>query len=184
MTKEEAIDAIRDAFGNTEYTDELIKTLEQESVLDEIIAEIEAKKEDRCFDDDDMYIYKTGLNDAIDIVNKFKDNLKNIEAQNPVTKTFEHESILDKPHIVGDYMQGYKNGLRTAEWRYNNAVKEIREHADRLKDSLYGDGLRHALEIIDEHKAEGVDRANLNDIEAQATEFPAEKSEYAERDEL
>ena len=29
MTKEEAIDAIRDAFGDSEYTDELIKTLEQ-----------------------------------------------------------------------------------------------------------------------------------------------------------
>ena len=28
---------------------------------------------------------------------------------------------------------------------------EIREHADRLKDSLYGDGMRHCLEIIDEH---------------------------------
>lgn len=137
MTKEEAIDAIRDAFGNTEYTDELIKTLEGEPNLDEIIAEIEAKKEDRCFDDDDMYIYKTGLNDAIDIVNKHKDTVI-------------------KPHIVGDYMQGYKNGLRTAEWRYNNAIKEIREHADRLKDSLYGDGLRHALEIIDEHKAEEI----------------------------
>lgn len=30
MTREEAIDAIKDAFGNSEYTDELIETLEQE----------------------------------------------------------------------------------------------------------------------------------------------------------
>ena len=30
MTKEEAREAIKDAFGNSEYTDELIKTLEQE----------------------------------------------------------------------------------------------------------------------------------------------------------
>ncbi len=41
-------------------------------VLDEIRAEIEAKKEDRCFDDDDMYIYMTGLNDAIDIIDMHK----------------------------------------------------------------------------------------------------------------
>lgn len=34
MTREEAKEAIRDAFGNSEYTDELIKTLEQESCED------------------------------------------------------------------------------------------------------------------------------------------------------
>jgi predicted transcriptional regulator len=42
------------------------------SVLDKIRAEIEEQKEHRCFDDDDMYIYKTGLNDAIDIIDKYK----------------------------------------------------------------------------------------------------------------
>lgn len=42
------------------------------SVLDKIRAEIEKQKECRCFDDDDMYIYKTGLNDAIDIIDKYK----------------------------------------------------------------------------------------------------------------
>ena len=31
---------------------------------------------------------------------------------------------------------------------------EIEQNADRLKDSLYGDGLRHALEIIDKYRAE------------------------------
>ena len=32
------------------------------------------------------------------------------------------------------------------------AVKtKIKEHADRLKDSLYGDGMRHCLEIIEQH---------------------------------
>ena len=30
---------------------------------------------------------------------------------------------------------------------------EIAEHADRLTDSLYGDGLRHALDIINKYKA-------------------------------
>ena len=36
----------------------------------------------------------------------------------------------------------------------DKARAEIQEHADRLKDSLYGDGLRHALEIIDEYRIE------------------------------
>ena len=31
---------------------------------------------------------------------------------------------------------------------------EIKEHADRLKDSLYGDGMRHCIEIIDKYVAE------------------------------
>lgn len=31
---------------------------------------------------------------------------------------------------------------------------EIKEHADRLKDSLYGDGMRHCIDIIDKYKAE------------------------------
>ena len=42
------------------------------NVLDKIKAEIEEQKECRCFDDDDMYIYMTGLNDAIDIIDKHK----------------------------------------------------------------------------------------------------------------
>jgi len=40
-------------------------------VLNKIKAEIEEQKECRCFDDNDMYIYKTGLNDAIDIIDKY-----------------------------------------------------------------------------------------------------------------
>ena len=36
----------------------------------------------------------------------------------------------------------------------NEIRAEIKEHADRLKDSLYGDGMRHCLEIIDKYKAE------------------------------
>ena len=31
---------------------------------------------------------------------------------------------------------------------------EIKEHADRLNDSLYGDGMRHCIEIIDRYKEE------------------------------
>ncbi len=46
---------------------------------------------------------------------------------------------------------------------------EIKEHADRLKDSLYGDGMRHCVDIIDKYKArsqtgtEGSDRGNDTD---------------------
>ena len=41
-------------------------------VLDKIRAEIEEQKECRCFDDDDMYIYRTGLDDALYIIDKYK----------------------------------------------------------------------------------------------------------------
>ena len=34
MTKEEAREAIKEAYGNSEYTDEIIKTLEQEPILE------------------------------------------------------------------------------------------------------------------------------------------------------
>ena len=30
-------------------------------------------------------------------------------------------------------------------------IEEIKKHSDRLKDSLYGDGLRHCIEIIEEY---------------------------------
>lgn len=40
--------------------------------LDKIRAEIEEQKECRCFDDDDMFVYITGLNDAIYIIDKYK----------------------------------------------------------------------------------------------------------------
>ena len=36
MTREEAKKAIKKAYGNSEYTDEIIKALEQKSVLDKI----------------------------------------------------------------------------------------------------------------------------------------------------
>ena len=52
------------------YTDEGVTTADD--VLDKIRAEIEEQKECRCFDDDDMYIYKTGLNDSIDIIDKYE----------------------------------------------------------------------------------------------------------------
>lgn len=41
MTKEEAKEAIRDAFGNSEYTEELIEALEQESCDDIVNRKLE-----------------------------------------------------------------------------------------------------------------------------------------------
>ena len=45
---------------------------EVNAVLDKIRAEIEGQKECRCFDDDDMFIYRTGLNDALNIIDKYR----------------------------------------------------------------------------------------------------------------
>lgn len=36
MTREEAKEAIKEAYGNSEYTDEIIEALEQEPILDKI----------------------------------------------------------------------------------------------------------------------------------------------------
>ena len=41
-------------------------------LLDKIRAEIEEQKESHRFDNDHMCIYKTGLNDAIDIIDKYR----------------------------------------------------------------------------------------------------------------
>ena len=41
MTRQEAREAIKEAYGNSEYTDEIIKALEQEPILDKIRVEIE-----------------------------------------------------------------------------------------------------------------------------------------------
>lgn len=45
-------------------------------VLNEIVAKIEEQKEHRCFDDDDMFIYRTGLDDALYIIDKYRKELK------------------------------------------------------------------------------------------------------------
>ena len=45
MTKDEAKEAIKEAYGNSEYTDEIIKALEQEPILDKLRAEIEQTSE-------------------------------------------------------------------------------------------------------------------------------------------
>lgn len=54
-----------------------------------------------------------------------------------------------------NYMRGYEDGKSDV---LDKIRAEIAEHADRLTDSLYGDGLRHALDIIDKYKAESEDK--------------------------
>lgn len=46
--------------------------IESIKALDEIIAKIEEQKELRCFDDDDMFVYRTGLDDALYIIDKYR----------------------------------------------------------------------------------------------------------------
>lgn len=51
-----------------------MKRLEDEinAVLDKIRDEVEEQKKERCFDDDDMFAYRTGLDDALAIIDKYK----------------------------------------------------------------------------------------------------------------
>ena len=73
MTREEAKVAIKEAYGNTEYTDEIIKALEQEPVIDKIRAEIIEK-----YWDCDICKYnghfniKGDINDVLQIIDKYK----------------------------------------------------------------------------------------------------------------
>ena len=51
-----------------------MKRLEDEinAVLDKIRDEVEEQKKERCFDDGDMFAYRTGLDDALAIIDKYK----------------------------------------------------------------------------------------------------------------
>lgn len=53
-----------------------------EDELDKIKAEIAEQKQDHCFDEDDMFVYITGLNNAIDIIDKYKNELKGEQNDN------------------------------------------------------------------------------------------------------
>lgn len=54
--------------------DRLRKALDNEDALYMIRAEMVGQKECRCFDDDDdMCIYRAGLNDAIEIIDKYRE---------------------------------------------------------------------------------------------------------------
>lgn len=74
MTRNEVmvhvIPAIRSMWDN-ETCDEILEALSQEPILDKIRAEIEEQKENRCFDYMFAYII-TGLDDALEIIDKYK----------------------------------------------------------------------------------------------------------------
>ena len=59
------------------------KAIQHGTPLDRITAKIEERKEKEylCFDDDDMNIYITGLNDAIGIIDKYETKAENIEVR-------------------------------------------------------------------------------------------------------
>lgn len=57
---------------NNEWIALYFKECKQESIFDKIKAEIEEQKKGRCFDDDDMVIYRTGLEDALYIIDKYR----------------------------------------------------------------------------------------------------------------
>ena len=59
---------------------EVLEKQMQEPILDKIRAEIEKQKEERCFDDDDMFVYRTGLNDALYIIDKYKSGSEDKDA--------------------------------------------------------------------------------------------------------
>ena len=71
MNREEAIEAIKEAYGNSEYTDEIIKALEQEPILDKIEEEIK----DTLYVDSliftELIDFKNGKIDADDVIEEF-----------------------------------------------------------------------------------------------------------------
>ena len=80
------------------------------------------------------------------------------EALDMAIKALEQESILDKPHIKGDYYDGFKNGLRTAEWRYSKIRAEIKHHSEHFINddgedclALYEDDV---IEIFEKYRPE------------------------------
>jgi hypothetical protein len=85
-------------------------------------------------------------------MNEIVENLKE------VSKALD---TLNKPHIKGDYYDGFKSGLRTAEWRYDKIRTEIKakiikrpwlDFEDRERDR--NDAFLEVLDIIDKYKAE------------------------------
>lgn len=67
----------------------------------------------------------------------------------------EHEEFIEEKMSIIDCINAYTDeGVTSADNVLGKIRAEIAEHADRLSDSLYGDGLRHTLDIIDKYKSE------------------------------
>ncbi len=63
-------------------------------VLDKIRSELIEQKTERCFDDDDMAIYRTGLEDALCIVDKYKKLSMCLDTAEPVIKEDKATTII------------------------------------------------------------------------------------------
>ncbi len=78
------------------------------------------------------------MNDALDM------SIKDLEQEPTPMVEIDLYSVIKQKYIEREVLDKIR--------------AEIKEHADRLKDSLYGDGLRHAIEIIDKYKAESEEK--------------------------
>ena len=75
MTREEAKEAVKEAYGNSEYTDEIIQALEQEPILDKIRDEIEFKSRIVLKDtpnDDWSVKWNECIKEVLEVIDKFK----------------------------------------------------------------------------------------------------------------
>ena len=64
------------------------------------------------------------------------------------------DEILEKMESDQGHLDGIEVGYEKAMQKINKIRAEIKANADMLKDSLYGDGMRHCIDIIDKHMAE------------------------------
>ena len=76
----------------------------------------------------------------------------------------QYEEFTEKKMSIIDYVNTYTDeGVTTADDILGRIRAEIEEHSDRLKDSLYGDGMRHCIDIIDKHMMESEEDENDKD---------------------
>lgn len=89
MNREEAIEAIKEAYGNSEYTDEIIKALEQEPILDEVEEEIK----------DTLYVDSLIFTELIDF-------RKGSKSADDVIEEFNRLTIMEVLRIIDKYKTG------------------------------------------------------------------------------
>jgi len=75
MTITEAVRGltIGDCLTHREAVKTIRKYFENGDPVERIREEIEEQKQERCFDDDDMFVYRTGLDDALYIIDKYRE---------------------------------------------------------------------------------------------------------------
>ena len=89
---------------------------------------------------------------ATDHINAFTTKAELAEAEE--AQFIAIQAILsraDHSNVVGNYAKGFNNGLRLSNYRVHNMRKEILEDSQHRRDSLFEDGMRYCLEIIDKY---------------------------------